>query len=215
MTMPTERLIASLAEDLRPTPPRAVERRIALALAAGMAVSALITATGLGIRADLLIALQGHIFWMKAGYVGALALVAGCASTRLARPDTTLPRWLWLFSLPVLILAALAAFELARTPAQGWMALWLGKSWKICPFLVLGLSVPIFLALLQALGKLAPTRLRSAGALAGITAGASAALVYCLHCPESSASFVITWYSAGIALAGLIGALLGPRLLRW
>jgi hypothetical protein len=91
----------------------------------------------------------------------------------------------------------------------------MGKSAMICPFLVLGLAVPIFLALLRALGKLAPSRLRSAGALAGVTAGASAALVYCLHCPESTASFVVTWYSGGIALAGLIGALLGPRLLRW
>ncbi len=213
--MDTASLINSLAKDLRPVSPRAVERRIALALAAGMAVSALITAAGLGIRADLLIALQGHVFWMKACYVGTLALLAACASTRLARPDTAPPRWLWLFSLPVLVLAILAAAELARTPPQDWMALWLGKSWKLCPILVLGLSVPIFLALLRALAKLAPTRLRSAGALAGIAAGASAALVYCLHCPESTASFVITWYSAGIALAGLIGALLGPRLLRW
>jgi hypothetical protein len=215
MTMDTGRLIDSLAEDLRPVPPRAVERRMALALAAGMAVSALVTVAGLGIRADLLNALQGHIIWMKALYVGALAVLAACASTRLARPDTALPGWLWLFSVPVLVLAAIAASELAHTPPQDWMSLWLGKSWKVCPFLVLGLSVPIFLALLQALGKLAPTRLRSTGALAGITAGASAALIYCLHCPESSASFVITWYSAGIALAGLIGAALGPRLLRW
>ncbi len=213
--MDTARLIESLAEDLRPVHPRAVERRIALALAAGMAVAALATVAGLGIRADLLSALQGHIFWMKAGYVGALAALAACASARLARPDTALPRWLWLGFLPVLALAAMAGAELARTPSQGWMALWLGRSWTVCPFLVLGLSIPIFAALLRALGTLAPTRLRSAGALAGMTAGASAALVYCLHCPESTASFVITWYSAGIGLAGLIGALLGPRLLRW
>ncbi|HMA48495.1 MAG TPA: DUF1109 domain-containing protein [Magnetospirillaceae bacterium] len=213
--MRTEQLIDSLAEKLQPVPPRAVERRIALALAAGMAVSALLTAAGLGIRPDLLAALHGPIFWMKAGYVGSLAALAAIASTHLARPDMAPPRWLWLFALPVLVLAVMAATELARAPLPAWPAIWLGKSAMICPFLVLGLAVPIFFALLRALGKLAPTRLRAAGALAGVTAGAAAALVYCLHCPESTASFVVTWYSGGIALAGLIGALLGPRLLRW
>ncbi len=113
------------------------------------------------------------------------------------------------------MVAVLAAAELTRAPPRERLDVWLGSSWKICPFLVLGLSAPIFLALLKGLARLAPTRLRAAGALAGITAGASAALVYCLHCPESTASFVLTWYSAGIALAGLIGAMLGPRLLRW
>ena len=32
---------------------------------------------------------------------------------------------------------------------------------------------------------------------------------------EVSAIFVLTWYSLGILLAAGIGALLGPRLLRW
>lgn len=213
--MRTEQLIDSLAEKLQPVPPYATERRIALAMAAGMAASIIITAVGLGIRADLLAALQGPVFWMKAGYVGTLAALAAAASMRLARPDTTPPRWLWLFALPVVVLAAFAAAELAHAPISAWRTIWMGKSAMICPFLVLGLSVPIFFALLRALGKLAPTRLRAAGALAGVTAGASAALVYCLHCPESTASFVVTWYSGGIALAGLIGAVLGPRLLRW
>lgn len=215
MTIPTQQLIDSLAEKLQPVSPRTVERRIALALAAGMAVSVIITAAGLGVRADLLAALHGPVFWMKAGYVGALAALAAAASTRLARPDAALPGWLWLFALPVLSLAAMAAAELARAPVTAWPAIWMGKSALACPFLVLGLAVPIFLALLRALGQLAPTRLRAAGALAGVTAGATAALVYCLHCPESTASFVITWYSGGIVLAGLIGAALGPRLLRW
>lgn len=215
MTRRTDHLIDSLAEELRPVSPRAVERRILLALAAGMAVSTLVMSAGLGIRPDLLAALHGPVFWMKAGYVGTLAALAAAASIHLARPDTAPPRWLWLSVLPVLILAALAGLELARAPVQAWPTVWMGKSAMICPFLVLGLAVPIFLALLRALGKLAPTRLRSLGALAGVTAGASAALVYCLHCPESTASFVVTWYSGGIAMAGLIGALLGPRLLRW
>jgi hypothetical protein len=57
--------------------------------------------------------------------------------------------------------------------------------------------------------------LRAAGAVAGLAAGAFAATVYCLHCQEVSALFVLTWYSLGILLAASVGALLGPRLLRW
>jgi len=215
MTARIDHLIESLAGDLRPIRPYEVERRLVAALLFGMLVAtAALTAT-LGIRPDLSLALQGPVFWMKSGYVGSLAVLAATATIRLARPDTTIPRWLWLAAAPVLMVTALAVAELARTPPRERLDIWLGASWKICPFLVLGLSVPIFFALLKGLAELAPTRLRAVGALAGLTAGASAALVYCLHCPESSASFLITWYSAGIALAGMIGAMLGPRLLRW
>jgi hypothetical protein len=105
--------------------------------------------------------------------------------------------------------------ELIRTPPGDWLAMWLGQSWKRCPWLVLMLAAPIFGGLLWSFRRLAPTRLRAAGATAGLAAGAFAATVYCFHCPEVSAIFVLTWYSLGILLAATIGALVGPRLLRW
>jgi hypothetical protein len=66
-----------------------------------------------------------------------------------------------------------------------------------------------------ALRQLAPTRLTLAGALAGLFAGGAGAFVYAFHCPETAAPFVALWYSAGILLTAGLGALLGPRLLRW
>jgi hypothetical protein len=80
---------------------------------------------------------------------------------------------------------------------------------------VLLLAIPIFVGLLWSFRRLAPTRLRAAGAAAGLAAGAFSATIYCLHCPEVSAVFVLTWYSLGIVLASALGALVGPRLLRW
>jgi hypothetical protein len=62
---------------------------------------------------------------------------------------------------------------------------------------------------------LGPTNLRAAGAIAGLTSGGVGAAVYALHCPESAAPFIVIWYSLGMAAAGALGALLGPRLLRW
>lgn len=90
-----------------------------------------------------------------------------------------------------------------------------GRSWITCPWLVLALAAPRFIGLLRAFRSLAPTRLRAAGAMAGLAAGAWAATLYCLHCPEASAIFVLSWFSLGIALATALGAVLGPWVLRW
>ncbi|MFX4982815.1 NrsF family protein, partial [Acinetobacter baumannii] len=34
-------------------------------------------------------------------------------------------------------------------------------------------------------------------------------------CAEATALFVISWYTLGIAASAALGALAGPRLLRW
>ena len=213
--MRTEELIDTLATGLAPASPAALERRLAAGLLAGTLVTGAMMLVGLGVRHDLLTALTGFSFWMKGFYTLTLAIGATLATRFLARPDAPPMRWLWLLSLPVVAVAALAVFELIRTPDQEWMALWLGHSWRQCPLLLLTLAVPIFLGLLWAFSHFAPTRLRATGAAAGLASGAGAALIYCLHCPEASASFLLTWYSLGIGLATLFGALLGPRLLRW
>jgi hypothetical protein len=62
--------------------------------------------------------------------------------------------------------------------------------------------------LLWSFRRLAPTHFRAAGAAAGLSAGGWAATIYCLHCPEVSAIFVLTWYTLGIALAASVGALM-------
>ncbi|MFS2051364.1 NrsF family protein, partial [Variovorax sp. CT11-76] len=49
----------------------------------------------------------------------------------------------------------------------------------------------------------------------GALAGGVGAAVYALHCPELTAPFIAVWYVSGIAVPVLVGALLGPRLLRW
>lgn len=213
--MKTEDLIRSLARDVPAVPPRALDRRIAIGMAAGGAVSLLLVATMLGIRPDLGSAMHGFAFWMKALYTASLGIGAIGLTAGLARPDSAAPRWAWLLVVPILLLAGIGIAELADTAPADWLAMWLGNSWRSCPWLLLLLSIPIFLGLLWSFRRLAPTRLRTAGATAGLAAGAWSATLYCLHCPEVSAIFVLTWYSLGIGLAAAIGALLGPHLLRW
>lgn len=213
--MNTDQLIERLASDVPPVRGHAVGRRLAIGAGVGAFVSFAIIVATIGTRPDLGLAMRGGAFWMKWGYTLSLSAVAIYATARLARPDPGSLRGLWLIAIPVTVLAAIGVLELARTPSGEWLAMWLGHSWRQCPWRVLGLAMPIFVGLLWSFRRLAPTRLRAAGAAAGLAAGAFAATVYCLHCPEVSAIFVLTWYSLGILLAATLGALLGPRLLRW
>ncbi len=213
--MNTDDLIASLSNEVRPVGRHAVGLRLALGVIGGAVVSILLISVTLGFRPDLWLAMQGPAFWMKWGYTISLSAGAIYATARLARPDPGSLRRLWLIALPVLALAALGLGELITTPRSEWLAMWLGHTWTKCPWLVLALAMPIFVGLLWSFRQMAPTRLRAAGAAAGLAAGAFAATVYCLHCPEVSAIFVLTWYSLGILLAASLGALVGPRLLRW
>lgn len=210
-----EQLIESLSAEVPRVPSHALARRIGVGIAAGSLVTLALVIAVLRIRPDLEVAVHGFSFWMKSTYTIALALGAAYVVTSLARPLPGSLRYLWSLTLPVLLLAVISIGELARTPSDQWLALWLGRSWKVCPWLVLTLAIPIFAGLVWSFRKLAPTRLRAAGATAGLTAGAWAATLYCLHCPEASATFVLTWYTLGIIFAAGAGALLGPRVLRW
>jgi hypothetical protein len=213
--MNTEQLIASLSADVPPVSRHALARRIGFGIGGGALVAMLAVVIVLGVRPDLQLAMHGFAFWMKWTYTISLGVGAIYAVRRLARPVPTSLRGLWLLSIPVLVLAGIGIGELARTPSGEWLPMWLSRSWMVCPWLVLALAVPIFVGLLWSFRRLAPTRLRAAGAVAGLAAGAWAATIYCLHCPEVSALFVLTWYSLGILLAAGAGAVLGPRFMRW
>ncbi|WP_010220001.1 DUF1109 domain-containing protein [Sphingomonas sp. PAMC 26621] len=213
--MNTEELIDALSRDVTRVSRHAVATRVAIGILAGGLVTMLLVTATLGIRPDLRVAMHGFSFWMKWTYTISLALGATYAITRIARPGPLSLRGLWLLIAPVLVLAGIGVGELAQTPPSDWLQMWLGRSWTLCPWLVLVLAAPIFAGLLWSFRKLAPTQLRAAGAIAGLGAGAWAATIYCLHCPEVSAIFVLTWYSLGILLAAGIGGLIGPRVLRW
>ena len=213
--MNTDQLILSLGSSVTPIRRGLIPRRIALGLIAGGAVTLGVVALKFGFRPDLTIAMHGSAFWMKWTYTLSLGIIAVLATAHLARPEARRPRWLGLLAIPIVALAALALGELIYTPLRSWPELWMGQSWRTCSTSVATLALPIFASVVLAFRRLAPTRLRLTGAIAGLAAGALAATLYCLHCPEVSAVFVLTWYTLGIGVAATIGALLGPKLLRW
>jgi hypothetical protein len=211
----TEDLIRMLATDVHAVPRYAVGKRIALGVLAGAALSLLLVGDVLGIRPDLGVAVREFSFWLKLVYAVSLGAGAVLTTASLARPESTSLRWVWLLGVPVLLLMGIAIAEMAYTSLHQWQALWLGRSWRTCPWMILLLSVPIFVGLLWSFRQFAPARPGVAGAAAGLTAGAWAAALYCLHCPEVSAVFVLSWFSLGIGLAAAAGAMLGRPLLRW
>lgn len=213
--MRTDALIAALSGDLRRVPRGAAMRLIVCGIVGGGIVTLALVAGWLGLRPDLGSAMLGFAFWMKVIYTGGIGVVAGGATVHFAHPEAERPRWLAWGVAPVGLLAVLALAELASAHGSEWTALWQGQSWRVCTRNVVILSLPIFAALILAFRRLAPTRLRLTGAAAGMAAGGAAATLYGLHCPEVSAVFVLIWYSLGMLAAGAIGALAGPRLLRW
>ena len=213
--MTTDDLIETLARETRPVPRRSASLRLGLSLAVALVVVLVLIAATLGFRPDLDIAMAGMMFWMKLAYTASLALIGIAALPTLVRPEARPPRWLWLLAMPVALLGLVSAHELAAMPRDQWLSMWLGQSWRICSALIFGFALPIGGALMLVARQFAPTQLVRTGAVIGLSAGGAAAALYSLHCPEASASFVLTWYTGGIAAATAIGALLGPRLLRW
>ncbi|AYJ85341.1 DUF1109 domain-containing protein (plasmid) [Sphingomonas paeninsulae] len=213
--MRTEDLILSLADNIRPVTRGSVPRRITIGLMGGGVVTMTLIVALLGLRPNLDHIMHGFPFWMKWGYTISIFAVAIRATIHLARPDADRPRWLWWLAVPALILASLAAGEMTNAPPGGWTGLWMGQSWRVCSLLVFGFSLPIFAGLMIAFRSFAPTRLRLTGAVAGLAAGGFASTLYGLHCPEASALFVFLWYSLGISMAAGLGALVGPKFLRW
>lgn len=213
--MKTDELIAMLAGSPDVVEPYALRRRYTAALGWGACGTVLLMALLLGVRPDIAEAVWLPMFWVKLAFPGTLLAAALLAATRLSRPGAGLERVWPALAAPVLAIWLLAGVVLLGAEADERSELLMGESAASCPFVITLLSVPLFGAGLWAIRGLAPTRLRLAGAAVGLLAGAGGALVYALYCPEMAAPFIGLWYLLGMLIPAAIGALLGPRWLRW
>lgn len=215
MSEQTGKLIQQLTAELRPVRADALPRSLAASLLVGAAIALLLLCVAVGLRSDLSTAIHTVPFWMKWLYVGSLSIVGFALCLRLARPDGAVGKLLWWFAVPIGVLALRAGYELQQAPAFAIHRLWMGHSALVCPWNIAALAAPVFISVVWILRRLAPTHLRLAGFAAGWLSGASGAVVYALYCNESAAPFILVWYSIGMLLPAALGAVLGPRLLRW
>jgi hypothetical protein len=211
--MKTDDLITLLARGAGPAPRLAMASRLLPLALGGALLSALLAVWVLGAIPAAMYATPAP--WMKLAYAGALAVAGGWLTARLARPVAATAAPARTALTVVGLMLALGLGVLAATPPGQRLAALLGHPWPTCPWSVFLLSLPALAATLALLRQRAPTRLRAAGAAAGLFAGALGAAGYALSCTEESAAFVAVWYTLGIVLSTALGALLGPRVLRW
>lgn len=213
--MNTEAWIDALAARVAPVDPRAPRRRLALAAAAGFTVALPLVLWRLGMNPELAGDLRLPAAWLKWGFVLAVIAGSGWLVAGLSRPGQRAVPALWALGAALLVLWGVAALQLGGVAPPQRAALLFGSSWRTCPISIALLSVPALLVLLAAVRSLAPTRPAAAGTATGLFAGAVATLAYLVHCPEMAAPFIGIWYVLGMLVPAVLGALLGPRLLRW
>lgn len=211
----TPALIDTLVGNLTPAPRAYVGRRLATGLGGGILVSAAIALALWGPRPDLAAALATPSFWAKFAFTGLLAASGIVAVARLARPGAQAPMAALTAALTVLAMAALAGAQFLQAPEEAHRKLVMGATGAACPWLIMGLAIPILAGGVWAMRAMAPTRLTVAGTAVGLAAGASAAFVYAVTCDEWAMPFVFLWYGIGIAVPTAVGGLLGRRLLHW
>ena len=201
--------------DLKPVEDPPVARRLAIGLGFGLGLSVLLVGLVLGYRPDMQSATLTLMFWIKLAYVSGIGAIALWAVERLVRPGVPTGNLLLWLLVPTMAVACLAVVQLIHGPAEAREHLIMGFSAAAAPWRIVAAALPLLLGLAWAVRGLAPTRLVFCGAMVGLAAGGFGAASYAMHCQEATAPFLFVWYSLGVIACGLVGALLGPRVLRW
>jgi hypothetical protein len=211
--MKTERLIDLLARGAGPAPRALAARRLAPAAVLGLLAAGLLAVQWFGGVAAA--EFGTWVPWIKLAYAAAMAAAAAGLATRLSRPAAPAAAAGRLAACIVAAMGLFGVWSLLAQPAGTRLQVLLGHSWSTCPWSIVLVSLPALAASLWALRGLAPTRPAHAGFAAGLLAGALGAGAYALSCTEWSPAFIAAWYTLGMLLTGGLGALLGPKVLRW
>ena len=213
--MKTDELINVLGTNLEPVKGGQLRNTFLIALAVGAIAALCLMLAIFGVPAD---AAGGEYFGLKVlALAFTLSLVAAGASflVRAARPGEPGRRPLILIGLLSLVLLSAGIATLFFTHPTAWGGLVFGPQWAVCLICIPLFSIAPFASLIWALRKGAPTNLTRTGAITGLVAGALGAAVFAFHHPGGSIPFIVLWYGGPIVLCALVGAMLGPRLLRW
>jgi hypothetical protein len=211
----TDDLIAKLSSDVGVVRPHAAARRLAIAGVVGASVAFVMLVLSLGIRPDFVSASLEAPFWMKWMFTLSLAGFAFVVVKRLGQPEAKVGPAIWGVIASVVVVELMGLGEWLSAEQLARPALVMGHTALRCSAAIPLLAVPVFIALMRAFARLTPTRLALTGAMSGLLAGALGATVYAFACPEHAAAFMAVWYCLGILASGALGALIGPRFLKW
>lgn len=213
--MKTDEFIALLVAGHHPVDTAALRQRLWLSALAAVTIASVLVGLLFGIRADLAAAVTSGAVVGKAALGGSIALLSVLAYDRTLRPGRQIGRLRYWLVAPFVLAIIAAIVQLAQSQSAGWGALITGRNFVACL-----VSVPLLslapLGMLTAVARRgAPVNARRSGLLAGLASGGLAVVAYSLFCTEDSAPFVAVWYSLGIAVPAVVGALIFPHFIRW
>jgi len=212
-TGPTEDLVSRLACGLRPV--RRLPSPLALlGLWTGFCVAVILVALWiLGMRHDLLRDAMARVDLFHILSAGSVALLSGFAAFQLALPDRD-RRWGLLPAPAVAAWLATMGWGCAADVARmGWDGLRLGVSLS-CLLFIIGLGVPMTLAIMWLTRHAALLRPVPVAALGGLSAAAFASIGLTLVHELRVTIMVLVWHGLAVVAVTLVGALAGPRLMR-
>jgi hypothetical protein len=211
--MKTDQLIEILSSNVEPVKPGHLRKALVLALVAGGVGAFGIMLGTVGFRPNGLPRLE--FLSLRLVFTFSLIAIGSTFLARLASPGQRSGKLVALTVLPFLVIVVTGAIAVGFASPMVWGRMLFGMNWMTCLLCIPGFAVLPFIALVWFLRNGAPTNLRLTGAIAGLLAGALGATAYAFHCPDDSVPFIAFWYASMVGFCALIGALVGPRLLRW
>ena len=213
--MKTDDLIKVLVADNATVEPP-VSRTLMLALLAGATLAAIVFAVTLGPRSDFAWSIvHSPRFIFKFVLTIGLAVPAYFLVQRMARPETSAGRTVWILAIVPLLLAVAVLMEMYLLPTDHWSVYMIGSNSKACVSLIPVFSLAPLAGALLALRRGAPSHPTAAGAFAGLLAAGIGATLYASHCVDDSPLFIAVWYTIAVGMITGLGAFLGSRLLKW
>jgi hypothetical protein len=213
--MKTDELINMLGTNVEPVKDGQLRNTLLVALAMGAAIALCLMVVVFGAPDE---AFDPEYFGLTALAVAfTIGLVVAGASFLIGAARPGKPGRKPLAVIGLLFLALLSAGIMALIVAHptAWGGLVFGPQWAACLICIPLFAIAPFASLIWALRKEAPTNLTWTGAITGLVAGALSATAFSVHHPAGSIPFIVLWYGGPIVVCALIGAILGPRLLRW
>lgn len=216
MPMRTHDLVSRLAHELAPIERDAISKRLNKALLLGMAGGTMLLVVVFGVSSSMPEQMLSSRFWIRLAFPLVVIAAALQLVQRLARPGASV-KFAWLITLlPIAAMMLGALGFILATPAEFRLNLVpSGTMWGTTIANTILLSLPSLIAMIQAMRRLAPTRLALSGAGAGLLAGAQGVLIYALYCPSMPLPYWGILHVLAIFMTTAIGAALGPGYLRW
>ena len=213
--MKTDELIELLSADVEPVRPGKLLHTLLLAVFAGVAAAACVMVALFGAPAHPLREPYFGVQSLTLVFTVTLVVLGMSSLIRSARPGDPGRRSLILIGLVFIGLISATIVAVSRGAPDPWGHMLFGPRWGICLICIPLFSLAPFAALVWALRRAAPTHLMRTGALIGLVAASSGAALFACCSPAFSLPFVALCYGGVIVLYSLLGAALGPWLLRW